>query len=54
MAEELTRQEKILVQILIQCIEAETSEEYRTKIVRRAGLTKHQAKEAMEWPSVED
>lgn len=46
---ELTLLEKILVQILVQVIPGGTSNEYTEKILRRAGLTKQQAKQALGW-----
>ena len=44
---ELTLLEKLLVQILIQSIDAETSNKYILEILQRAGLTKQQARRAV-------
>ena len=46
---ELTLLEKLLVQILIQSIDAETSDKYVLEILQRAGLTKQQARRAVAW-----
>ena len=46
---ELTLLERLLVQILIQSIDAETSDEYILEILQRAGLTKQQARRAVAW-----
>ena len=46
---ELTLLERLLVAMLIQVIDNDTEDEYYEKILRRAGLTKQQARRAVAW-----
>ena len=47
MAKPLTLLESVLVQILVQTIDVELSDEYHVKILMRTGLTKQQANKAL-------
>ena len=50
---ELTLLEKVLVQILIQSTGDDVSHAYVFKVLLRAGLTKRQANEALDWEAAE-